>query len=680
MADPRDFQSALQVTITPANAVGPQGASAPDLMIEYSIDGTGGWTSEQPSAEFMYFRVSTDGGYTWSEPIVYGTEQAAYLQALKAQQWAENPENVEVEPGKYSALHHATKASMSELNALSAAVDAEQSAVDAFGAAAPAWDSATTYSYNDVVSFDNGHTYRCIGDNVTTPPNTDGVDDEINWTRITVAPDGFFEYDTNYDFQPVIAPVATTGPWMLDELGDIQPRLDPDLAVSELDELISESANIKHVDSVAELRSSTFSAKAEYLYLDGYYGKGTLGGGLFYRDSASVEPDNGGTIFVDAEGVRWKRSNVGKRYMASWFGATTDTTKITDNTPAIQNALNAMPGVGELVFEEGIYDCYGTIAMPDWDNPPDHIHTYSSYVKAISLTGVATQSGYNFGNWGSALRYVGPNKDVETPFFDFRGSYAEPLLSGIGRNYMGCIKNLTFLGQGENSNIIGLWFSHAIDSHFSTFACRFFKNGIRIDGHYYYSSFYRVQIKYCKYGFNALSISNGASFYACVFSDSSIAGMRLSGSGSYDAGATIESCYFEANNTAIEANVAELLTIKNCYFEGNSGYVLDVSNESFPTSWHNSIVIMHNCLLDVRSNSNAVIKQTSRIGAPITYSLENNYIYNSSNNNLDYFIYVDSGDLKIKAENNLFIDPQVAFPVSSQVPLEQSLFNNDFTA
>jgi hypothetical protein len=207
MVDPRDFQSALQVTITPANAVGPQGANAPDLMIEYSIDGTGGWTSEQPSAEFMYFRVSTDGGYTWSEPIVYGTEQAAYLQALKAQQWAENPENVEVEAGKYSALHHATKAARSETNAEAAALDAAGSAAEAFGAAAPAWDSGTVYNFPDVVAFTNGHTYRCIGTNITSAPNINGIDNEADWTRITVvAPDGFFEIDENGDIMPKIAP------------------------------------------------------------------------------------------------------------------------------------------------------------------------------------------------------------------------------------------------------------------------------------------------------------------------------------------------------------------------------------------------------------------------------------------------------------------------------------------
>lgn len=368
--------------------------------------------------------------------------------------------------------------------------------------------------------------------------------------------------------------------------------------------------------------------------------------------------------------------------MASWFGATTDTTKISDNSPAIQNALNAMPHDGELVFEEaGFYDCYNTIIMPDYDDYPDYVQNLS-YVKAISLTGVSPQAGYSTENIGSTLRYVGPNKDVETPFFDFRGSYSPLSLGGIGRIYKGCIKDLTFAGLDSNNNIVGLWFAHAMDAYFSRCFCWRLTNGIRIDGHYYYTTFFRIHCRYCKYGFKALSLANHASFYACVFSSSSIAGMSLSSDVDNDTGVIIYSCYFEANATAIEANIAELLVIKNSYFERNSGYLVDVSNESLPTDWHNSILVMHNCFMNIDCNdivsNKAVIKQTSRTGAPITYSLENNSIYNQYDH-LDSFIYVESGDLKIKAENNLFVNTQTAFPASSKLPLDTSSFNNDFT-
>jgi hypothetical protein len=230
MADPLNLESARQVTITPTNSPGPQGADPHDLMIQYSADGETGWTEEQPTEELIYFRVSTDGGYTWSEAILYGTEYAAYLQMLlawewagKAQQWAENPEDVEVESGKFSALHWAAKSSISAENSEAAALDAAQSATEAFGAAAPAWDSGATYNYPDVVSFTNGHTYRCIGTNVTSAPNVDGIDNVTDWTRITVSVDGFFEVDSNDDLMPMIAPL-NSGYWILDTNGDIMPQ------------------------------------------------------------------------------------------------------------------------------------------------------------------------------------------------------------------------------------------------------------------------------------------------------------------------------------------------------------------------------------------------------------------------------------------------------------------------
>jgi len=154
-------------------------------------------------------------------------EQNGYVQSLKArewadkaEQWAENPENVEVEAGKYSALHHATKAARSEMNAEAAALDAAGSAAEAFGAAAPAWDSGTVYNFPDVVAFTNGHTYRCIGTNITSAPNINGIDNETDWTRITVAPDGFFEIDENGDLMPMITPL-TSEFFVLDENGDI---------------------------------------------------------------------------------------------------------------------------------------------------------------------------------------------------------------------------------------------------------------------------------------------------------------------------------------------------------------------------------------------------------------------------------------------------------------------------
>lgn len=193
------------VVVRPMNSPGPQGAAGPEIKIQYSNEGSS-W-HDIPLETDRYLRFSTDNGVSWSDAIYFNNLVETLVWVEKAKQWAENPENVEVEPDKYSALHHALRAARSEFNAEAAALDAAESAAAAFGAAAPAWDSATVYNFPDVVAFTNGHTYRCIGTNITSAPNINGIDNEADWTRITVvAPDGFFEIDENGDIMPKIAP------------------------------------------------------------------------------------------------------------------------------------------------------------------------------------------------------------------------------------------------------------------------------------------------------------------------------------------------------------------------------------------------------------------------------------------------------------------------------------------
>lgn len=209
------------VVVRPMNSPGPQGAAGPEIKIQYSNEGSS-W-HDIPLETDRYLRFSTDNGVSWSDAIYFNNLVETLVWVEKAKQWAENPENVEVEPDKYSALHHALRAARSEFNAEAAALDAAESAAAAFGAAAPAWDSATVYNYNDVVSYYNGHTYRCIGTNIVGvdhAPNINGVDNEAEWTRITVALDGYFEIDENGDLMPMITPI-TSEFFMLDENGDI---------------------------------------------------------------------------------------------------------------------------------------------------------------------------------------------------------------------------------------------------------------------------------------------------------------------------------------------------------------------------------------------------------------------------------------------------------------------------
>jgi hypothetical protein len=654
------------VVVRPMNSPGPQGAAAPHMKIRYSADGVA-WHNT-PVETDKYLSFSTDNGITWSDAIYFNNLSETLEWVEKARQWAENPENVEVEPGKYSALHHATKAARSETNAEAAALDAAGSAAKAFGAAAPAWDSTTTYSYNDVVSFDNGHTYRCIGSNVTTPPNTDGVDDEINWTRITVGPDGFFEYDTNYDLQPVIAPVAKTGPWMLDELGDIQPRLDPDLAVSELDELISESVNIKHVDSVAELRSSTFSGRVEYLYLDGYYGKGTPGGGLFYRDAGTSETDNGGTVFVDANNVVWKRLGVFEEYYASWFGVSTNSNFVADNSILIQNALNVMPSNSVLIFGPGIYNCRQTITMP----------LFEGNIKHITLRGSIDQGhhDYDFVSTDTnrpCLRYLG----TSGIFIDFPNSSNIHLSSGL------TIKDIIIKGPGKDTGTIGLHFNNCLGLVLDNITVSSFETCIQIDGHYYYSQFTGVRCKNATKGFVTNDVGNGSAFDRCDFRWCDIGFYYAPGTTGTDYcnGIYFNNCYFEGNITGLKANMQLRLTLTNCYFEGNTGYSIDLYHVPVP-GFPKTILALHNCYVwgfaDNLTSNRAFIRLD--IPEQVTPIFDFNALYiNLANRTIDYFIYTTNPNVVIRSENNVVLNTlqEITLPICSTIPATTSYFNSD---
>ncbi len=727
------------VVVRPMNSPGPQGAAAPHMKVKYSADGTS-WHND-PVETDRYLSFSTDNGITWSDAIYFNNLSETLDWVEKTRQWAENPENDEVEPGQYSALHHALQAKKSEITAAEYAIDAAGSAAEAFGAAAPAWDSTTVYNYNDVVSFDNGHTYRCIGIDiigVDHAPNINGVDNEAEWTRITVSPDGYFEVDENGDLMPMITPI-TSEIFTLDENGDImhQEPIDAEIAesygrlefVDSLDNfrsssfvsttkyvwldgltglgsfgsglywrdnlsveeddgynIIVDNDNVRwkrfdssgsgntetFVNSIDDLRTSSFLPTTEYVYVAGYYGAGTSGGGLFYRDAESLEADNGGTIIVDNDNVRWKRANVHEEYYASWFGVSTD---IDDNSPLIQNALDAMPLGGILIFGPGEYKCEQTITYPyqEYQRP---IGSYSAV--GITLQGSGKIPMFQHTDHSTILKYTGPDQSVLTPFFDFRCINDEN-----NPFFTGSIRNIKFVGPGKNSNIVGLWFNSCLGSLLDSASVWYFKYGIQIDGHYYYSKFNDVTAVSCDYCFKANSIGNGAVFNYCNFKWSDV-GVAFYAGSSWDTGQHFNNCYFEGTKTAIDAQVLSSLYIDGCYFEANENYILKISCSD---PGYTPLVMFNNSYIHLNggalASNKAVIKQNVHSDNIVSYDIRNNSIRNTSQNPpiiyFDYFIYVESGNVAIKAENNKLREPSASFPVCSVTPSESSYFNNHFS-
>lgn len=94
-----------------------------------------------------------------------------------------------------------------------------EAAEAAFGAAAGAWVEGHVYNWPDVVAAPDGHTYRCIGTNITSIPTSFNPE----WQVLTVIPPTTFELDVEGNLMPARIPVAT-GDWEIDADGNIMPR------------------------------------------------------------------------------------------------------------------------------------------------------------------------------------------------------------------------------------------------------------------------------------------------------------------------------------------------------------------------------------------------------------------------------------------------------------------------
>lgn len=105
------------------------------------------------------------------------------------------------------------------------------------------------------------------------------------------------------------------------------------------------------VDNIAQLKLNSNMGRVDVL---GYSYIGDGGGGIFYWDSDSIEPDNGGTI-IQATGIstgRWKRLYSGS-VNVKWFGAKGD--GINDDTSYVENAFNSLTSNQTLDFGKSTY-------------------------------------------------------------------------------------------------------------------------------------------------------------------------------------------------------------------------------------------------------------------------------------------------------------------------------------
>lgn len=110
------------------------------------------------------------------------------------------------------------------------------------------------------------------------------------------------------------------------------------------------------VQSVAELQTTDVGSLPVSVVLMSYHAGLDKGGGVFYGDPNDTTTTlDGGTVFSDPSGKRWRRVDAysgGVPYSPLWFGAKFDGT--TDDAAAIQACLDAVPYSGTVQMPPGI--------------------------------------------------------------------------------------------------------------------------------------------------------------------------------------------------------------------------------------------------------------------------------------------------------------------------------------
>lgn len=133
-----------------------------------------------------------------------------------------------------------------------------------------------------------------------------------------------------------------------------------------------------NMPNYAALRS--YAGQSKMVYVSGYLATTAPAGiaGVFVRDdSDTASADNGGTILVALNGVRWKRQ-FSEKYSAGWFGAKGDGTS---SVLAIRKAVAYVSSIGggEVVLPDGVHLLDAATLISD---PSPTVSAYNYWIKA----------------------------------------------------------------------------------------------------------------------------------------------------------------------------------------------------------------------------------------------------------------------------------------------------------
>lgn len=279
------------------------------------------------------------------------------------------------------------------------------------------------------------------------------------------------------------------------------------------------------------------------------------------------------------------------------FGARGD--GVSDDSAALQRAIDSLKDGGALFFPKGRYSFSQTLILPS----------------NIRLQGDAKSS--------TVLLYQGTDKAIVS---------GERKGRAITGSYYITIENLTL--QGANDSGTGLYLAtryltvnNATISHFGT----------GIDCHYSWTNkFYNVSLFYNNVAFQGGSFLNANSFVNCIFSTGQIAVTFRQGWNVSFVGCQFEG-YREACFSFHEAFKSAVwnLNINGCYFE-NDGKCLDVG----PNCSFNELSLRDN-IITTHGPGFAVAVDNSANYGKNTGIIENNTFFRDNNGGADPFVHLE---------------------------------------
>lgn len=191
--------------------------------------------------------------------------------------------------------------------------------------------------------------------------------------------------------------------------------------------------------TIAELRSYTSPQPNEQYYV-------TDAGqeGHFRYDAADVtSPDNTGTVLVSTSGARFKRNFDQYTFNASWFGAKGN--GVTNDTPALQAAINALPPEGGFLHIPVTNAFYSLETGGLWLSDRSNIHISSTHailkIKAgVPDTPKLQDSTYTTADNNFTLLYLQNCTNMSIEGLQLNGNISSRTAYAASETWQSCLK------------------------------------------------------------------------------------------------------------------------------------------------------------------------------------------------------------------------------------------------